>query len=80
MKNMRSFLSSLLLIASILCGTSSAFAQGTSLGTIRGRVTDPTGAAVQNASVQVTDLETNSRVWIGQHKIKKYIDRPRLRV
>ncbi|HEX6184036.1 MAG TPA: carboxypeptidase regulatory-like domain-containing protein [Pyrinomonadaceae bacterium] len=56
---MRSFLSSLLLIASILCGTSSAFAQGTSLGTIRGRVTDPTGAAVQNASVQVTDLETN---------------------
>ena len=28
----------------------------------------------------VTDLETNSRVWIGQHKIKKYIDRPRLRV
>ena len=59
MKNMRSFLSSLLLLACILCGTSSALAQGTSLGTIRGRVTDPTGAAVQNASVKVTDLETN---------------------
>ena len=59
MKNMRSFLSSLLLLACILCGMSSALAQGTSLGTIRGRVTDPTGAAVQNASVKVTDLETN---------------------
>ncbi|HEX8151065.1 MAG TPA: carboxypeptidase regulatory-like domain-containing protein [Pyrinomonadaceae bacterium] len=56
---MRSFLSSLLLLACILCGTSSAFAQGTNLGTIRGRVTDPAGAAVQNASVQVTDVETN---------------------
>lgn len=59
MKNMSSFLSRLLLLAGILCGTSSAFAQGTNLGTIRGRVTDQAGAAVQNASVQVTDLETN---------------------
>src|SRR5215208_1087669 len=59
MKNMRSFLSSLLLLACILCGTSSAFAQGTNLGTIRGRVTDQAGAAVQNAAVQVTDLGTN---------------------
>ena len=25
----------------------------------------------------LTDLETNSRVWVGQHKIKKFIDRPR---
>ena len=59
MKNMRSFFSRLLLLACILCGTSSAFAQGTNLGTIRGRVTDPSGAAVQNAAVQVTDLDTN---------------------
>ena len=59
MKNMRSFLSSLLLLACLLCGTSSAFAQGTNLGSIRGRVTDQAGAAVQNASVQVTDLDTN---------------------
>lgn len=28
----------------------------------------------------LTDLETNSRVWVGQHKIKKYIDRPRFGV
>jgi hypothetical protein len=59
MKNMRSLLSSLLLLACIFCGTSSAFAQGTSLGTIRGRVTDQAGAAVLNAAVRVTDLETN---------------------
>ena len=59
MKKKSSLVSRLLLLACILCATSSAFAQGTSLGTIRGRVTDPTGAAVQNASVQVTDLETN---------------------
>jgi penicillin-binding protein activator len=28
--------------------------------------------------VTLTDLETNNRVWVGQHKIKKYIERPRL--
>ena len=51
MKNMRNFLSSLLLLACILCGTSSAFAQGTNLGTIRGRVTDQHEAAVKGAAV-----------------------------
>jgi penicillin-binding protein activator len=25
----------------------------------------------------LTDLESNSKVWVGQHKIKKFIDRPR---
>jgi penicillin-binding protein activator len=30
--------------------------------------------------VTLTDLESNQRVWVGQHKIKKYIDRPRLRL
>lgn len=25
----------------------------------------------------LTDLENNSKVWVGQHKIKKFIDRPR---
>ncbi|HZB45905.1 MAG TPA: carboxypeptidase regulatory-like domain-containing protein, partial [Pyrinomonadaceae bacterium] len=55
---MRSFLSSLLLLACIVCGTSSAFAQGTNLGSIRGTVTDPNGAVVAGAQIQVTDLET----------------------
>jgi hypothetical protein len=56
MKKMRSILSSLLLLACILCGTSSAFAQGTNLGSIRGTVTDPNGAVVAGAQIQVTDL------------------------
>jgi uncharacterized protein (TIGR02722 family) len=25
----------------------------------------------------LTDLQTNAKVWVGQHKIKKFIDRPR---
>src|SRR5580698_3880455 len=34
------------------------FAQGTDLGTVRGTVTDPSGAQVPNADVQVTDTTT----------------------
>jgi len=34
------------------------FAQGTDLGTIRGTVTDSTGALVPNAKVEITDLST----------------------
>jgi hypothetical protein len=49
----------ILLAAFFLCGTALALAQGTNLGTIRGTVTDPNGAVVANASVQVTDLATN---------------------
>jgi len=29
--------------------------------------------------LNMTDLETNERVWIGQHKIKKYVERSRTR-
>ncbi len=29
--------------------------------------------------VTLVDLESNNRVWIGQHKIKKYVEDPRLR-
>jgi penicillin-binding protein activator len=28
----------------------------------------------------LVDLESNSRVWVGQHKIKKYIQDPRVRI
>ncbi len=34
-------------------------AQGTDLGTIRGTVTDPSGAVIPNASVTIVDLATN---------------------
>jgi hypothetical protein len=36
------------------------FAQGTDLGTIRGTVTDSTGAVIPHASVSIVDLHTNA--------------------
>ena len=30
--------------------------------------------------VTLTDLETNQKIWVGQHEIKKYIDRNRFRL
>ena len=48
-----------LLVCCLFCGIATAFSQGTHLGTIRGTVVDQKGAAVPNASVQVTDLATN---------------------
>src|ERR1700751_1853348 len=47
------------MVCCVLCGIATAFSQGTNLGTIRGTVTDPNGAVIPNASVQVTDQETN---------------------
>ena len=38
-----------------LAGTQFLFAQGTDLGTIRGTVTDSTGAVVPNAKVTISD-------------------------
>jgi hypothetical protein len=38
----------------------SLLAQGTDLGTIRGTVTDPSGAVIANASVTIADLATNA--------------------
>ena len=43
----------------IACFTGLLFSQGTDLGTIRGTVTDPSGAVVPNARIVVTDLGTN---------------------
>lgn len=30
--------------------------------------------------LSLVDLESNARVWVGQHKIKKYVEDPRLRL
>lgn len=30
--------------------------------------------------LSLVDLESNSRVWMGQHKIKKYVEDPRIRL
>src|SRR5258708_3631265 len=46
------------LILSIGAGSSDLLAQGTDLGTIRGTITDSTGALVPNAQVEITDLAT----------------------
>ncbi len=43
-----------------LVAASILFAQGTDLGTIRGAVTDFSGAVVPNAAVEVTDAVTNA--------------------
>src|ERR1700730_5021712 len=43
----------------LVCFVGMLFSQGTDLGTIRGTVTDATGAVVPNAKVVITDLQTN---------------------
>src|SRR5713226_3981965 len=49
----------LLLVLGFGC-MQSLFAQGTDLGTIRGSVTDSSGALIPNAKVVVLDLSTNT--------------------
>jgi len=58
MKIARTITTSLFIAAGIFCFAASAYAQGTNFGTIRGTVTDPNGANVPNATVQVTDQAT----------------------
>src|SRR5205814_9927351 len=47
------------LVLTILACASSLLGQGTTFGTIRGTVTDATGAVVPGAKVVITDLTTN---------------------
>ena len=62
-----------LLVSAFEFQRSSLFAQGTDLGTIRGTVTDSSGAVVAGAKVAITDLgtgsiretETNARRWLS---------------
>ncbi len=48
----------LVLVAALLGAPIAALAQGTNLGTIRGRVSDPSGAVIPGASVAVKDVAT----------------------
>src|ERR1700676_3339260 len=45
----------LVIFAAVLCSISSAFGQGTDLGTVRGTVIDTGGAVIAGAAVVVTD-------------------------
>ncbi|HEY8188864.1 MAG TPA: carboxypeptidase-like regulatory domain-containing protein, partial [Pyrinomonadaceae bacterium] len=58
MRIARTIIMSLLVSGCLFCFTSTGYSQGTNLGVIRGTVTDPNGARIPNATVQVTDLET----------------------
>jgi hypothetical protein len=55
----KSLVCSLVVVVSLAC-TPSLFAQGTDLGTIRGLVTDASGAAVPGAKVVVLDVSTGT--------------------
>jgi len=59
MKSAR-LLATLLILVSAFGGAQFLFSQGTDLGTIRGLVTEATGAVVPNAKVVIVDLATNT--------------------
>ena len=52
--------SCVIFLAFLFCAAGVAFGQGTDLGTIRGTVTDSTGAVIPGATVTVTDSLTNT--------------------
>jgi len=54
----RSYFAILLVFTFVICGSFFALGQGTDLGTIRGTVTDSSGAVVAQAAVTVTDSST----------------------
>ena len=58
MKILRTVMTIVLVTGVLFCCMSTALAQGTNLGTIRGSVTDANGAVIPNASVKITDKAT----------------------
>ncbi|HYJ47294.1 MAG TPA: carboxypeptidase-like regulatory domain-containing protein, partial [Pyrinomonadaceae bacterium] len=54
----RKIIASLLVTFCLFYLAGTGYSQGTNLGTIRGTVTDPNGAVIPGAAVQVTDQET----------------------
>jgi hypothetical protein len=57
---LRLVLACFVLTAFAICTSVFVLGQGTDLGTIRGTVTDASGAVVVNASVTMLDLATNT--------------------
>jgi hypothetical protein len=58
MKIVRTVMTGVLVTGFLLCFIGTTYSQGTNLGTIRGTVTDPNGAVIPNAAVQITDKVT----------------------
>src|SRR6266446_5752913 len=58
MRNVRTIITSLLVTGCLIGLAGTGYSQGTNLGTIRGSVTDPNGAVIPNAAVQITDQVT----------------------
>ena len=58
MRITRTIIASVLVTGWLLCLGGTGYSQGTNLGTIRGSVTDPNGAVIPNAAVQITDQAT----------------------
>jgi hypothetical protein len=54
------FVTLVALVTLVVCGSVFVYAQGTDLGTIRGTVTDSSGALVANASVTILDVRTGT--------------------
>ena len=59
MRIVRTIIRSLLVTGCLFSVASLVLSQGTNFGTIRGTVTDPNGAIIPNAAVQVTDQATS---------------------
>ncbi len=53
MRIARTIITSFLVSGCLFCLCGTDYSQGTNLGTIRGTVTDPNGAVIPHASVQI---------------------------
>jgi len=58
MKIARIVMTSVLFAGFLLCFVGTGYSQGTNLGTLRGTVTDPSGAVIPGAAVMITDQTT----------------------
>src|SRR6266576_2244452 len=59
------------LLAFLFCAAGVVFGQGTDLGTIRGTVTDSTGAVIPSATVTVTDVVLNGSDTVSADAVLK---------
>ncbi len=61
-----------LILTAALLAPHSVLGQGSDLGAIRGAITDPSGSAVPNATVSVTDLSTGRRIASATNQSGEY--------